>query len=384
MAISKSIALTALLLGSCSQTAVPVLPAATATQLENAFVVDDDELLNLARTAESHLKYSQCLAYLKDYASRAGVNPDTSFWQWQARVAEQAGDYDSAIKARTAWLELDPADPWIRVDIADDLAKRGNLEEAFSLLSFSLDDADDQKVLTDAHLFLLEYNGLYQDGAEMCLRLADASDSSLAKLYYQKASILFEQAGLLEDAVEAISHALDSEQLDDVATDELQRLRAFELGEPQNVADARRLLYLHQNEGHRLIGIRYLMRGDYPSDLADFVHALADSSQDVVEVAISQIALRGAVSDLSHIENFLGATNNHQLRIAAIRAFASLGNEAHADLILPHADVQARDLFRAWRMCLEQLTGHTIGVGLDPNLEERNAIVRAWRQYLSN
>jgi hypothetical protein len=176
--------------------------------------------------------------------------------------------------------------------------------------------------------------------------------------------------------------ALDESSLQDAAANELARLRAFELGQPQNVADARQLLFLHPDESHRLIGIRYLSRGSYKGDVDDFVKALDDESPQVVEIAISMIGQRGSVSDLTIIEKFLGAENKHGHRIASLRAFASLGDSQHAALILSYAEPELRDLFRAWRSCMESLCGYTIGVALDLDLEQRRALVEQWRQYL--
>jgi|GEM_PF-3669321 tetratricopeptide (TPR) repeat protein len=370
-------------LTACSQTPLPQLPLGVAQDLQNTMVIDSGQFLESARLAEARLDYLTCLEQLKLFAAVAPKMCDASFWQWQARIADKVRDTQSALDARLKWLECSPDDVWLLIDIADGLSRLDRLEEAIEMLKTAVDDPQNQKDLDAARIYLLEHNGMLKRAAELCIELAAQSELTQAKLYYQKASILYEESGDLAAATEAISMAFSDEQLTQISADELVRLRSFELGEPQNVADARKLLYLHSEGELRLIGIRYLVRGHYQGDLQDYIYALNDPNMGVVEVAISQVAIKGNSESLLLIENFLNHSDR-EIKLAAIRAYESLGAEKDAQLIVAGIDVDDREMFRAWRLCLEKLTNHSIGVDLDPDLDARKSIVQLWQQYLGN
>jgi len=367
---------------ACSGTQSPRLPLGVAQDLRNQFVVDSNDYLAEARAADAALDYASCLESLQMFASAEPEQCDASFWQWQARVAENSGNTQATLRARLQWLTFTPNDVWLRIDIADSYSRLQRLEDGLTTLTYSVEDPDEQKTLNDARVFLIENNGLPKRAADLCIDLAEKSDSQQAKLYYQKASMLYEEAGNLALAAEAISKALTDEALSDLNAEELLRLRSFELGEPQNVSDARKLLYMHSDAKFRLIGIRYMMRGFYRGDLQDYIFALDDEDVNVLETAISQVAIRGSSAELLLLKEFL--THPHRrIKLAAIRAYESLGVASDATVVFPLVDVDDRELFRAWRLCLESMTNYSIGLELDPDYDARLSIVRLWKEYLT-
>ena len=368
-------------MAACSGTPSPQLPLSVAHDLQNQFVVDSSDYLADARAADAALDYALCLDNLQKFALAEPEQCDASFWQWQARVAENSDNTQAALRARLQWLTFTPNDVWLRIDIADGYSRLQRLEEGLIVLTYQVEASDEQKTLNDARVFLIEHNGLPKRAAELCMYLADQSDDQQAKLYYQKASMLYEESGNLALATEAISKALTDDDLSALNADELLRLRSFELGEPQNVSDARKLLYMHSNAKFRLIGIRYMMRGFYQGDLQDYIFALDDEDVDVLETAISQVAIRGSATELLLLNKFL-AHPHRKIKLAAIRAYESLGVASDAAVVFPLVDVDDRELFRAWRLCLESITNYSIGLELDPDYDTRLSIVGLWQEYL--
>ena len=367
---------------ACSGPPSPQLPLGVSQDLRNQFVADADEYLAQARAADAALDYALCLDNLDRFALAEPERCDASFWQWQARVAEKANNTQAVLDALLKWLTFTPNDVWLRIDIADNYSRLQRLEDGLLVLTYVVEGIDDQKTLNDARVFLLEHSGFPKRAAELCMDLAEQGDLQQAKLYYQKASMLYEEAGDLALATEAISKALSDEELSALNADELLRLRSFELGEPQNVSDARKLLYMHSDAKFRLIGIRYMMRGFYKGDLQDYLFALEDEDIDVLEIAISQVAIRGSSAELLLLQEFLEHPQR-KIRLAAIRAYESLGTASDAAVILPLVDVDDREQFRAWRLCLESMTNYSIGVELDPDYDTRLSIVGLWQEYLS-
>ena len=368
-------------MAACSGTPSPQLPLSVAEDLQNQFVVDSSDYLAEARAADAALDYALCLDNLQRFASAEPEQCDASFWQWQARVAENSDNAQAALRARLQWLKFSPNDVWLRIDIADSYSRLQRLEDGLLMLTYHVEDIDEQKTLNDARVFLIEHNGFPTRAADLCMDLAEQSDNEQAKLYYQKASMLYEEAGNLALATEAISKALTDEDLSELNADELLRLRSFELGEPQNVSDARKLLYMHRDAKFRLIGIRYMMRGFYQGDLQDYIFALDDEDVDVLETAISQVAIRGSAAELLLLNEFL-THPQRKIKLAAIRAYESLGVAIDAAVIFPLVDVDDRELFRAWRLCLESMTNYSIGLELDPDYDTRLSIVELWQEYL--
>jgi tetratricopeptide (TPR) repeat protein len=336
-------------MAACSVTPSPQLPLGVAQDLRNHFVVDPSDYLAEARAADAALDYALCLDKLQRFALAEPEQCDASFWQWQARVAENAGNNTQVVlNAQLKWLTFTPNDVWLRIDIADSYSRLQRLEDGLLMLAYPIEDIDEQKTLNDARVFLIEHNGFPKRAADLCMELAEQSDPQQARLYYQKASMLYEEAGDLALATEAISKALTDEALSELNSDELLRLRAFELGEPKNVSDARKLLYMHSDAEFRLIGIR---------------------------------SIRGSAAELLLLEEFL-AHPHRKIKLAAIRAYESLGIASDAAIIVPIVDIDDRELFRAWRLCLERMTNYSIGLELDPDYDTRLSIVELWQEYL--
>jgi len=369
-------------MAACSGTPSPQLPLGVAQDLRNHFVIDPSDYLAEARAADAALDYALCLDQLQRFALAEPEQCDASFWQWQARVAENAGNNTQVVlDARLKWLTFTPNDVWLRIDIADSYSRLQRLEDGLITLTYQVEDVDEQKTLNDARVSLIEHNGFPKRAADLCIDLAEKSDAQQAKLYYQKASMLYEEAGNLALATEAISKAVTDEDLSALSAEALLRLRSFEFGEPQNVSDARKLLYMHSDAKFRLIGIRYMMRGFYQGDLQDYIFALDDEDVDVLETAISQVAIRGSATELLLLNKFL-AHPHRKIKLAAIRAYESLGVAIDAAVIFPLVDVDDRELFRAWRLCLESMTNYSIGLELDPDYDTRLSIVELWQEYL--
>ncbi|PCJ54942.1 MAG: hypothetical protein COA70_04455 [Planctomycetota bacterium] len=143
------------------------------------------------------------------------------------------------------------------------------------------------------------------------------------------------------------------------------------------MADALILLRHHTDPDVRLAGIRYLARDRFPKDVRTFEFALNDPDLRVVRVAIQQLALRSAVSSLEAIVPFTQHQDS-EVAVDAIRAVAHLGSTREMPMILQAMDPEDRSKFAAARIAAEKLSGHTLGLSLDPNIEERRNLKLAW------
>ena len=117
------------LMAACSGTPSPQLPLSVAEDLQNQFVVDSSDYLAEARAADAALDYALCLDNLQRFASAEPEQCDASFWQWQARVAENSDNAQAALRARLQWLKFSPNDVWLRIDIADSYSRLQRLED---------------------------------------------------------------------------------------------------------------------------------------------------------------------------------------------------------------------------------------------------------------
>ena len=103
------------LMAACSGTPSPQLPLGVAQDLRNKFVVDSSDYLAEARAAEAALNYALCLDNLQRFALAEPEKCDASFWQWQARVAENVDNsMQVLLNAQLQWLTFTPNDVWLR------------------------------------------------------------------------------------------------------------------------------------------------------------------------------------------------------------------------------------------------------------------------------
>jgi len=80
------------------------------------------------------------------------------------------------LNAQLQWLTFTPNDVWLRIDIADSYSRLQRIEEGLAMLTYQVENADEQKTLNDARVFLIEHNGFPKRAAELCMDLAEQSE----------------------------------------------------------------------------------------------------------------------------------------------------------------------------------------------------------------
>jgi len=339
--------------------------------------VPSDTWMDLSRSAESRLDYAEAGMWMDRYATLAEAELDEDFWFHRAALAEKGGDPFRSAEVRRTLLETRPNDLWLRIDLADDLQQTGRDLEAIDILDYNFEGQEEQAYAWSAMVTLLLQGDRKLEAALRCEQLGGITEGSAAQEWWQRASSLHEQLGDLTRATICIERALQGVDLRAEEQRVVQRLHAFELGQPENVADALILLRHHTDPNVRLAGIQYLARDRFPKDVGTFEFALADPDLRVVRIAIQQLSLRSENGRIESIAPFVQHEDT-EVAVVAIRAIANLGNTNTMPLVLQAMDPENRSKFAAARMAAEKLTGHTVGLNLDPNLEERRNLKLAW------
>lgn len=369
--------LIALLFGSCAATS-PEFPV--EEQDVYAQLVPSSTWLDMARLAETRLDYGEAGLWLDRYAALPEAELDEDFWFHRAALAEKGGDPYRSAEVRMKLLETRPDDIWLRIDLADDYQQTGRDMEALDVLDYTFTDPKAQAYALSAMVTLLVQGDRKLDAALRCEQLGNLTAGVEAQEWWQRASSLHEQLGDLTRATICIERALEGVDLGEEERRVVQRLHAFELGQPENVADALMVLRHHINPDIRLEGIRYLARDRFPKDIVTFELALKDPDVRVMRLALEQLALR---SEFGRTDG-IGPLADHedaQVATAALRALGALGTAEDMPYILNAMNPENRSQFAAARGAAERITGHTIGVGLDPGLEERRNIQLAWDSW---
>jgi len=339
--------------------------------------VPADSWLDLARAAEVRLDYAEAGMWLDRYATLPEAELDEDFWFRRAALAEKGGDPYRSAEVRETLLTTRPDDLWLRIDLADDYQQTGREMEALAVLDVSFADSQEQAYAWAAMVTLLLQQDRKLEAALRCEQLGNLTQGSESQEWWQRASSLHEQMGDLTRAMICIERALDGVVLREEEQRVVQRLHAFELCQPENVADALMLLRHHTDPDMRLEGIRYLARDRFPKDIGSFEFALNDPDLRVVRLAMQQLALRAPVGRTGAILPFLQHQDSAVV-VQALRSLTVLGTAAEMAPILDVMDPEDRSRFRAARAACEAITNHSIGLGLDPDLEQRRSLKLAW------
>jgi len=160
----------------------------------------------------------------------------------------------------------------------------------------------------------------------------------------------------------------------------LDRLAAFQAGEPRNVKDAVDLLGRHQDPGFRLAGIRYLVSGRFPNEIQVFASALQDSDLRIVSIASREIGKRGAEMDRFLLLSLLDHADRG-VRLAALHGLGPLVILEDFPLLLPFLLPNDREVFRVANRILESSSGEVVALDLDPDQERRAEISALWSSW---
>ncbi|MFQ5749246.1 MAG: HEAT repeat domain-containing protein [Planctomycetota bacterium] len=366
---------TALVAASCSAAGTDPAGTLAAYEEEGGFPSD---WLERAQEAEDRHAWEEAAFDLDHWALN---HPPGKVWfQRRVRAADRSGDDEAAARYRREWLKLEPGNLLLRIDLADDLQRIGKGEQGARLLEEVADDPETSILALRSLGELYLRDGRKLEAAYAFERLARDKRVAEPKVLLQTASRLREDAGDLAGALEVLEKALKDSDLKKNERHFLDRLKAFQTGIPQSVADGVALLTLHPDPEFRLNGALYLARGTFPDDAAVFRKALGDQDPRVLRVAIRELAYRGARTDALLLVPFL-QNGNEEVRLAAVRALGSLGTLEQIPALLPLLDPENRALFRGVRQSLEAITGMVIGVEIDPGLEQRRRIRKEWEDW---
>ncbi len=332
--------------------------------------------------AESRLDW-EAAGYCMDRAHEIDADAsDAAFWNRRAGLADRVDDREAGIAAREQLLALRPDDLMVRVDLADDLGATGRLAQSMRVLEFDYADAEDQRVAWEAAVIIQERAGDFGAAAKYARLVASDPGDRNPRIWWQRASSLHERDGDLAAATEAIQHALADADLRKEEEAALARLRAFETGDAQTVSDGISLLRFHVDGDLRLAGLRFLAGEEFERDVNIFERALRDVDTRVVCGALVELARR---SEPGRVEVILPLLQHSEqdVRLAAIAALGALATRVDIPLLISLMTPEDRAQFRAARRAVEAATDHTIGTGLDPNLEERQGLRQAWELWWS-
>lgn len=363
-----------MLFASCSASS-PVFPV--EEQAPYSQQIPSDSWLDLARAAETRLDYGEAGLWLDRYATLPDAELNEDFWFHRAALAEKGGDPFRSAEVRIKLLETRPDDLWLRIDLADDYQQTGRDLEALAILDYTFADPKEQAYALSAMVTLLLQEDRKLDAALRCEQLGNLTSGDEAQEWWQRASSLHEQLGDLTRATICIERALEGVDLEEEELRVMQRLHAFELGQPETVADALILLRHHTDPDVRVEGVRYLAQDRFPKDIGTFEFALQDPDLRVVRLALEQLAQRSPMGRTEAIRPF-ALHPDSEVCTAALRALNALGTADDIPVILEAMNPEKRSQFAAARSAAEKITGHTLGVGLDPDLEERRSLKLAW------
>jgi len=333
--------------------------------------------------AESRLDW-EAAGYCMDRAQEIDVDaPDAAFWNRRAGLADRLDDREAGITAREQLLALRPDDLIVRVDLADDLGATGRMAQSMRTLEHDYADAEDRRVAWEAAVIIQERAGEFGAAAVYARRIASDPGDRNPRVWWQRVSLLHERDGDLANATEAIQHALAGTDLRKEEEAALARLRAFETGEAQTIADGISLLRFHIEGDLRLAGLQYLAEQEFERDVYVFERALRDADARVVRGALEELSRRAEPGRVDAILPLLQHPEQ-EVQLAAISALGALATRAEIPLLIGLLDPEDRSQFRAARRAVEAATDHTIGTGLDPDLEKRRGLRQAWELWWSN
>lgn len=333
--------------------------------------------------AETRLDW-EAAGYCMDRAHEIDADvADAAFWNRRAGLADRVDDREAGITAREQLLALRPDDLMVRIDLADDLGATGRMAQSMRTLEHDYADAEEQRVAWEAAVIIQKRAGDFGAAANYARRIASDPGDRNPRIWWQRASSLHERDGDLAGATEAIQHALADTDLRKEEEAALARLRAFETGEARTVADGVSLLRFHVDADLRLAGLQYLAGQEFERDIYVFERALRDADSRVVQGALEELSRRAEPGRVEAILPLLQHPEQ-EVQLAAISALGALATRTEIPLLIVLMDPEDRAQFRAARRAVEAATDHTIGTGLDPDLEERRGLRQAWELWWSN
>ncbi|MCP4861327.1 MAG: HEAT repeat domain-containing protein [Planctomycetes bacterium] len=370
--------LAATLCAACSVTSDP-FPLDTPLAYSDR-IANQDALLR-ADEAETRGNFREAGMWMDRYALQDDAILDEVYWFQRASIADRGADIHKAIEVREHLLELRPQDVKLRLELADGFQQVGRDLEAIDVLDVSFDNAEDQLFASQALVELFVRFESYAQAAEVSERIAagftQSGEDHAAKMWWQRASSLHEQNGDLRAATIAMENALKGVELAEEERLALARLRAFELGEPETVADAVGLLRYHPDADTRLAGARYLAKESFTSNVATFEMALLDPDSRVQRIALAELAKRSERGKVQPVLPLL-ESESAEIRIAALRAVAALGTLENLPALRAALVPEDRAQFRAARNALQEVTKKRLSEEMDPELEERRKLRELW------
>ena len=353
---------------NCSSSGLETHPSNPA----EALVAD---WLGIAKDAEIRHAWEEAAHALDSWALLHET--DSAWVERRIRVADGAGDWEAAVVWRTRALAENPNDITLRVDLADDLQILGRPAEGVALLEEVTGDSEVGAVALAALAEIHKREEDWLAAAEATERLADSLEGSIAAAWWQAASQLRERAGDGPGAVASMEKALKAQGLLGKVGRRLDRLAAFQAGEPRNVEDAVDLLARHQDPEFRLAGIHYLAAGRFPDEIEVFTSALQDSDLRIVSIASREIGNRGAEVDRFLLFPLLDHADR-RVRLAALHGLGPLVILADSPLFIPFLLPDDREVFRVANRILERISGEVVALDLDPDRERRAEIASLW------
>ncbi|MDP7061531.1 MAG: HEAT repeat domain-containing protein [Planctomycetota bacterium] len=343
--------------------------------------ITDQDALQYAVEAEDRGNFHEAGMWMDRYAKQDGAILDKAYWLKRAEVAERAADLAKAIEVRENLLAFNLQDVHLRLKLADSLQQVGRDLEAIDVLDFDFEDSADQVFASRALVELFVRFDSFGQAAEVAEGLAadygNRGDEHAAKMWWHRASSLHEQNGDLRATTIAMENALKGVELAEEERLALARLRAFELGAPETVADAVGLLRYHPDAEPRLAGARFLAKESFANDVATFEMALFDPDVRVLRIALTELSKR---SERGQVEALLPLLESEsaEIRIATLRTLAALGTVEQLPQLCAALVPEDRAQFRAARFALNEVTNMRLSEELDPELEERQKLRELW------
>lgn len=301
------------------------------------------------------------------------------------RLAGEIGDAESELLALHALLAREPEDLELRFRTAEALAEQGGELGAAQLLDREYADPVARLRAARRIAEYLERAGAWVEAAERLERAAaDPAAGDAARGWWERASWLWERAGEPGRATRAIERALEGAALGPREEAALARLRAFELGAIETVADATAALRFHPDAELRLRAARFLAAREFPDDVAAFARARSDPDGRIVAAALQELAARAGPSERAFAASCARPLLDDPragVASAALELLGRTGAAADAPLLIAALDPADRERFRAARRALETLTGRVEPAPLDPDEAGRAALREAWLQW---
>ena len=341
--------------------------------------LDSGAWLRLAKEAEENGDWQKVGVCLDSFL---GSRTPTNHWlERRINAAEMAENWQECALFQGDLLHREPEHLELRIGFCATLQRLGRGNEGVMHMEYEVRKPNHRETALRVILLLQERDQRWLDAAMTAERLAKDTSLEDYRLLFLRASRLREKSGDMQGAVKDMELALQGIRLSPGEERLLSRLRALESGEIQNVANALLILRQHEYADYRYRAILYLADESFPRDAEVFARALGDQDLRVIRLAIQELAHRGG-KDCAVDFVPLCSHDDRGVRIDALGALAKRGTLAELPAVLNAMDPLDREIFRAARKSLEEISNHAIGLSLDPELEERQALVAAWQEWI--